>query len=161
MKILLLNIIFWAYAQVPPVQTPPVQTPPDQVISFGKIKNEMKKLRSLKPSNFIREIDSYRELVEKFIDHKKRVCNGEFSKMILGEDSGKEQRTLSKEEKNSCFEELLNLHMAYIDNLFMARSRFLAHQHDERMKNLKTAKEKSIQSIKNKFSKKGKKKKRR
>ena len=150
-------IPIWGYAQVPPIQVPK-----GEVISTGKIKEEMEKLRSLNPSDFIRQIDDYRNTVEKFIQHKKRVCSGEFSKIVLGEGTiGTQKKTLAKEEKDNCFQELLNLHVAYIDNIFTARSRFLSHQHDVRMKDMDVARKKSIENIKNKFTKKRRKKKKR
>ena len=151
-KIIILNLFIWIFAQPPPVQIPATK-----ILPTGKIKEEMKKLRSLEPSDFLQKIDNYRNIVERFIEHKKRVCSGEFSKVVLGEETvGKERKKLTKEEKDSCFSELLSLHVTYIDNLFVARSRFLAHQHEIRMKNLDSAKIKSIENIKGKFTKKKK-----
>ena len=155
MKVFLLNLFIVAQAQ-----TVPGQSSASKVFSTDKIKVEMKKLRSLKAEDFIRQVDDYRNTVDKFIEHKKRVCNGEFSKIVIGEGVvGSKEKTLTKQEKDECFKELLNLQVTYIDNLFAARSRFLTYQHDLRIKNLNQARKKSIEDIKGKFTKKRRRKK--
>ncbi len=134
-----------------------------------KIREEIKAIKTLKPEDFFRNINQYRSKLEKYFLQKKKVCNGELSTFILSEGKLKENlpnkkvRKLSKDERKLCFLEMKALQMTYINNMFLAREKYLIFLHERRVSELRNAKEKSIQSLQSAFSRniKIKKKKRR
>ena len=44
---------------------------------------EVEELKNIMPDIFPREVDRFRDQMERYIFHKKRVCNGEFSTFAL------------------------------------------------------------------------------
>ena len=52
-----------------------------------RVHKELDQLREIKPERYIEKVDSYRVTLEKYIENKKRVCNGEFSTIVLGQQS--------------------------------------------------------------------------
>ncbi|MCY4524463.1 MAG: hypothetical protein OXB84_06970, partial [Halobacteriovoraceae bacterium] len=103
MKTLLFLLTFFFNAQIVVGQTSGKAIP-----GMKKIKQDIEELRTLRPEDFMRQIEGYRNEVGRFIEHKKRVCDGEFSKKVLGEASTDEpKKKLTKEEKEACVAELV------------------------------------------------------
>ncbi len=126
-----------------------------------RIYQEVEQLKNVTPDNFAKEIDRFREQMERYIFHKKRVCNGEFSTFALAQneaminavDAGpRTQRKLTAEEKKLCFKELKAFQVTYINNLFIARGRYLEYLHDLRKQELSQAREEALNSIKRSFA---------
>ncbi|MEI8347504.1 MAG: hypothetical protein WCG27_08550, partial [Pseudomonadota bacterium] len=99
--------------------------------------------------------DGLRISVEKYIDHKKRVCNGEFSTIILNEageeQSTKPEKALSPEERKLCFREMKAMQISYINNMFSARKRYLDFLHALRIEELTKVRDRTIKSLQSSF----------
>jgi len=134
-----------------------------------KVKEQLNAIKSLPPEDYFKKVDTYRLALEKYMENKKRVCEGEFSTVILESDNVNDQSTidsakkgnkLSREERKLCFRELKALQVTFINNMFIARKSYLDHLHDKRIEQLKVAREDAIKNIQMSFSKKRRVKKR-
>lgn len=114
-----------------------------------KIQQRLIQLNELEASNYLTQIDAFRLDMERYFEHKKRVCEGDFSAVFLGttESDSRTVQRLSREEKQLCYKELKALHVTYINNLFQARERFLSDLHQKRLEELKQARVKSLSEI--------------
>ncbi len=106
------------------------------------------------------KVDDIRGKLEKYIENKKRVCEGDFSTVILSKgerESGaaKKPVKLSKEEREVCFRELKQIQQKYIEASYEAKKRFLVYLHGERLKELEQSKEDALKHLINSFNKKG------
>jgi hypothetical protein len=119
-----------------------------------KIREEIEAIKNLNPEEYVSKIDQYRLAVEKYIDHKKRVCNGEFSTIILS-DSGEEQvraeKRLGNEERKLCFREMKAIQISYINNMYSARKKYLDYLHALRIEELSKVRDQTIKSLQNSF----------
>lgn len=122
---------------------------------------EIQAISEIAPENFPREVRRLRQSVERFFDHKKRVCNGEFSTVILnpvevtGEMVLSEEivvRKLNAQERRICFREMQEMQRLYINNTFQARKRYLDFIHEERIKELDKARRQALDEIEQSFS---------
>ena len=120
------------------------------------MREEIERIRNLPAKSFLQKIGEFRKALETFIEHKTQVCRGELSKIVLErgqeEKVAGERKTLSKKERWPCFQELKGLQITYINNLFIARTRYLDYQHKMRLEELAQAREKSIKGIEKVFS---------
>ncbi len=117
------------------------------------------KLSETTPSEYVIKVDDIRGKLEKYIEHKKRVCDGDFSTVILskGENESdlKKSVKLSKEEREVCFRELKQVQQKYIESLFNAKKSYMIHLHSLRLKELEESKEMALKNLMNSFNKKG------
>lgn len=123
-----------------------------------EIGKELELLKSIKPSDYINEINEHRTKLDKYFEHKKRVCNGEFSTVVLqgtvSKDSTKKKgNKLSKEERKLCFREMKAMQMTFVNHMFLARKSYLTYLHEKRLSELSEAREKAIKSLQRSFSK--------
>lgn len=128
------------------------------VNSFEYTRDIYKKVNSIgsiEPKSFNRDIEGIRKEIEKFIEHKKGVCQGDFSTIILNEESGeKSDYKLTKSEQELCYRELKALQISYINELFKARTNYLNYLHTERIKKLSDVREDALKQIQATFDKK-------
>lgn len=121
-----------------------------------KIQNELEELKNLSADRFIQEIDHYRVDIDKYNEHKKRVCNGEFTTNVLGDEKAESRnsskRKLNPAERKLCFREMKALQVTMINNMYTARKRFLEYMHEERMKELSLARDKVIEELQSTFA---------
>ncbi|MBL6989745.1 MAG: hypothetical protein ISR65_08200 [Bacteriovoracaceae bacterium] len=150
------------------------KTDPNQISEvFGvstKIDDELEIIKQLPPSEYYQKIDSYRTSVEKYIEHKKRVCNGEFSTQILKDsrasdsDDDTDNDTLEKSptqtkhklsaaERKLCFREMKTIQITFINNIFLARTKYLNYQHKLRLQKLEKEKDETIKNFRARFKK--------
>jgi hypothetical protein len=118
------------------------------------IKTELNDLEKLEASQFLNLVDRYRVMMERYFDHKKRVCEGEFSSLILstrGEGEGESRVRISREERQLCMNELKALQSTYINALYGARERFLLSLHEQRLKDLQGARAKALEDLEASF----------
>jgi len=119
-----------------------------------RIKVELDNIANIQPEKYIAEVDQYRETIEKFIEHKKRVCSGEFSTMILRSmeaETSKERQKLTREERKLCYREIKAFQITFINNMFNARKKYLNYLHTQRLIDLENTKIKVIKSLRAKF----------
>ncbi|GAB4012100.1 MAG: hypothetical protein Fur0010_07600 [Bdellovibrio sp.] len=117
-----------------------------------EIRGELETLKNLKVDEFPNKIEKIRNDIETYIEHKGRVCNGEFSTIVLTEkgDSQKPnlpRNKLSKEERKLCFKELKAIHSTYINNLFLARKNYLEFIHQKRTDELDRSREEAVKKL--------------
>lgn len=122
-----------------------------------KVINEM---GALKAVDYIIKIDDYREKLERFIENKKGVCEGEFSTVILARgdresETPKKPVKLTKEEREVCFRELKQIQQKYIEASYEAKKRYLVYLHEQRLQELERSKDAAIKDLTNRFNKKG------
>jgi UDP-N-acetylmuramoylalanine-D-glutamate ligase len=125
-----------------------------------KIYKELEEIKSIKPEDYFTHIDEYRAGLEKYIDHKKRVCEGEFSFIILNDSTADEKRNttnkknkLSKEEQALCFRELKALQITFINNMYVARKRYLDYLHAKRIEELQNTRDNAVKDLSKQFNK--------
>lgn len=119
------------------------------------IHKKLMQLENLAPKNYVDSIDNYRNSLMKYFEHKKRVCRGEFSTIILsGEGKGVSKgptHKLSRKERKLCFREMKALQITFINNMFIARKGYLEELHKKQIKALSDAREDSIKDLKRAF----------
>ncbi len=125
-----------------------------------KIYNELEEIKKIKPEDYFSRIDEYRVGLEKYIDHKKRVCEGEFSFIILNDpkvsnnkNMSQKKNKLSKEEQALCFRELKALQITFINNMFVARKKYLDYLHTRRIDELQSTRDKAVKELNKQFNK--------
>lgn len=114
-----------------------------------EIQREVEKLATLEAEKYNQAIDGIRESLEKYIDNKKRVCNGEFSTVIIQNASEQSEppHKLTREEKKLCFRELKAFQVTFINNMYLARKKYLDHLHAKRLEELSKAREEAVKSV--------------
>ncbi len=116
---------------------------------------KINELSKVQPTSYQSRVYELKTELGKFFSFKKKVCNGEFSSVILSDSpSVTSSSKLSKEEKELCFRELKALQTSFINNLFLARKNYLQWGHDRNLKELNDEREKAILSLNESFSKK-------
>ncbi len=127
--------------------------------STKEVSELVKGLENLSASDYTLKIEEVRDKLEKYIENKKRVCDGDFSTVVLSrgerESDKKKSVKLSIEEREVCFRELKQVQQKYIESLFGAKKRYLVHLHQQRMNELEVAKEMAIKELNQTFNKKG------
>ena len=75
-------------------------------------------------------------------------------KKVKLDGTKKNKNKLSHEERKLCFREMKALQITFINNMFLARKRYLDHLHQLRVSELGAAREQSIKSVQKAFTKK-------
>ncbi|WP_034728932.1 hypothetical protein [Bacteriovorax sp. BSW11_IV] len=122
-----------------------------------QVSRKIDELKELRPEEYIQKVNSYRDVIEKYIDHKKRVCTGEFSTIILSSQGTPVEGSrihLNNEERELCFRELKALQINFVNNMYVARRKFLDSMHEKRIEELSKAREEALGSINATFAKK-------
>jgi len=124
----------------------------------NEIHGKIAKIKDISPNEFIGTLEELKADLDNFFDHKRKVCNGEFSSLILVASSPKDGggNKLSDQERSLCFRELKALQSTYINNLFLARKRFLTWSFEKSVKDLDAQREQAIKSLQESFDKKRK-----
>lgn len=125
-----------------------------------KMEKLISEMGGLSSTDYILKIDNYREKLERFIENKKGVCEGEFSTVILSRNDRvaadlKKPVKLTKEERAICFRELKQVQKKYIEASYEAKKRYLIYLHKMRLKELSLSKNNAIKELTNRFNKKG------
>ncbi len=123
----------------------------------NEIHGKISKIKEVAPDNFIGELEDLKVDLENFFDHKRKVCNGEFSSLILVASASKDGggNKLSDQERSLCYRELKALQTTYVNNLFIARKRYLTWVFEKNVKDLDSERTKAIKSLQESFDKKG------
>ena len=114
-----------------------------------QVRAAIEDLKNLAPQDFVATAEKLFPLIEKYIERKKRVCQGEFSTIVLNgqeEENGQVQR-LSPEEIKLCYQELKAMEVGYINNLFIARKRYLDYLHVLRIEELTRDRDAALKGI--------------
>jgi len=133
----------------------PVGAPDTPFEITQEIRGDLEGLKTLNSEEFPNRIEKIRDEVERYIEHKGRVCNGEFSTIVLTEKTDKADLSkpnlpsnkLSKEERKLCFKELKAIHSTYINNLFIARKNYLEFIHGKRTAELELSREEAVKKL--------------
>jgi len=104
---------------------------------------------------YVNQVDLLRETIEKFLAAKKKVCLGEYAPYLLssaGEGKLPLKTKLENKEKTQCFDELKKMHANYIENMYVARKRYLESSYKKRLEELARYRDQALQDIKNAYS---------
>tara|TARA_R110000868_G_scaffold304021_3_gene564507 strand:+ start:2402 stop:2863 length:462 start_codon:yes stop_codon:yes gene_type:complete len=122
------------------------------------IQAKIKALEDMKPETFSQNVESLRALLDRYFDNKKRVCNGEYSTMVLGDvgelgnKAAEEGRKLSKDERKVCFREMKNLQVNYINALYSARRKYVLWLQEKQLEELTKVKDEAIKRLQTNFA---------
>mgnify|MGYP003673966395 CR=1 FL=1 len=144
---LLLNPVAWSQAEVEVIENS----------ESAAILIKIKELESLKPEQFSQSVESLRGLLDRYFDNKKKVCNGEYSTMVLGDvgELGKtddEGRKLSKDERKVCFREMKSLQVNYINAIYAARKKYVLWLQEKQLDELAKVKDEAIKRLQTNFA---------
>ena len=96
-------------------------------------------------------------MLDRYFDNKKKVCNGEYSTMVLGDvgELGKtadEGRKLSKDERKVCFREMKNLQVNYINAIYEARRKYVLWLQEKQLDELGKVRDEAIKRLQTNFA---------
>ena len=119
-----------------------------------KIKATLDEIRFLDAKNFPKKIFPLRLKVEKFTSYQKKICQGEFSTIVLnefstqGDNNGKKElKKLDKNERRLCFRELKSIQILFINAVHQARYNYLKIIHQRELEGLNSIKAESLQDL--------------
>lgn len=113
------------------------------VIRFDGLLAELNKLAS---SDFVAEIDDIKDRFDSYFRNRSRICQGEFSTLVLGqeESTDKETAKLSRSEIKACLNNLTNERMVYLDALYEKRKKYLLTLHKSQLEQLQKSKDAEV-----------------
>lgn len=123
----------------------------------GAINIKIRALAEIKPEAFAQNVETIRSELDRYFDNKKRVCNGEYSTMVLGDvgEPGKaaeEHRKLTKDERKICFREMKNLQVSYINALYEARRSYTQWLQEQQLQELSKVRDEAIKRLQTNFA---------
>lgn len=125
----------------------------------NKINIELDQLKNIKSEEYVEKVQIIRSNLKNYFEHKKRVCQGEFSALILDGAAGiinkrkkRKKVRLTKKEKALCYLEMKNMQESYILGSYEARRKFLIDLHEKKMKELEKLKNDSLYNLKKTFN---------
>lgn len=135
----------------------------------GRIRATFEEIGSLPPEEFPRRLPGLRARVDRFIEHQKNICQGEFSTVVLdefGEGAAAAPaaggaaggaagegvlRKLDPDERKLCFRELQSIRVAFISSVHRARRAYLVHVHKRELEGLDALRDEAVQSVQKSF----------
>ncbi|MCB9061327.1 MAG: hypothetical protein H6622_07385 [Halobacteriovoraceae bacterium] len=107
-----------------------------------QLKQSILELNSIDPKNYTNVVEEARTKITKYIEFKKRVCNGEFSVAVTNSPDllAQGRRKLNRAERKVCFKELEKFQVDFIESMYNARKSFLEFLHRERLEKLEESK---------------------
>ena len=97
-------ILIFLFFSLEVFSSPSELRPSMEGVNYDELKKNLLKIKNLKPDEYVTKIDKYRGSIERFVGYKKRVCNGEFSSLVLkGEETLKGQKKVIKRRKGRLF----------------------------------------------------------
>lgn len=158
----LLNLFFWPAAIISANTTPEERVAAlSDFEATKKAQEEIAQISQIAPENYLRDLPNARRSLERFFEHKKGVCNGEFSTVILnpveltGGQLGEDAiivRRLNTQERQLCYRELKEMQVAFINNMFKARKEYLDFLHKQRIEELDQTRVRAIDKLNESFS---------
>ena len=121
------------------------------------IQAKIRALAEIKPDSFAQNVESIRSELDRYFDNKKRVCNGEYSTIVLGDvaEAGRnveETRKLTKDERKVCFREMKNLQVSYVNALYEARRQYVLWLQEQQLEELGKVKDEAIKRLQTNFA---------
>lgn len=121
------------------------------------IQAKIRALAEIKPDSFAQNVESIRSELDRYFDNKKRVCNGEYSTIVLGDvaEAGRnveETRKLTKDERKVCFREMKNLQVSYVNALYEARRKYVLWLQEQQLEELGKVKDEAIKRLQTNFA---------
>lgn len=141
--------MIWFFLWVGSLQA--VQDSPER----GRMRTVLAELKALPPTDYFSQIDKYRTTLEGYIERKRRVCNGDFSTMVLEEGKGiggEGAKKLSSLERTLCFSELRSFQANFINSMHTARKKYLNHLHQLRLRQLEESRKVLLKELRQKLT---------
>mgnify|MGYP005652435945 CR=1 FL=1 len=127
-------------------------------VDIKKIKLEISLIKEIKPDAYLEKIKDIRQSIDQYIEYKTRVCKGEFSAVVfIGNENLADERPetqkikLTQDEKKACLRELQFLQLDLIENIFIARKKYLTFLHVNKLNELEKFHKQLVQKLKRKF----------
>src|SRR5690606_31778421 len=140
-----------------PVTVYAQESEPTPSADSDAINSKIKTLVEIKPENFAATVESIRSELDRYFENKKRVCNGEFSTMVLGDVAENTNRTddhrkLTKDERKICFREMKNLQVSYINALYEARRKYILWLQEQQLAELSKVRDEAVKRLQTNFA---------
>lgn len=121
------------------------------------IQTKIKALSEIKPDAYAQNVEAIRSELDRYFDNKKRVCNGEYSTIVLGDvgEAGRnveETRKLTKDERKVCFREMKNLQVNYVNALYEARKKYVLWLQEQQLEELGKVRDEAIKRLQTNFA---------
>lgn len=121
------------------------------------IQTKIKALSEIKPESYAQNVETIRSELDRYFDNKKRVCNGEYSTVVLGDvaEAGRnaeETRKLTKDERKVCFREMKNLQVSYVNALYEARRKYVLWLQEQQLEELGKVRDEAIKRLQTNFA---------
>ena len=114
----------------------------------------IKELELIGPLDFPKEVKSYRNMVENYIENRRKVCRGEYSPLIITSEKNTSNEQLNfhknKRLRFDCLNDLKKIEIEFIKSMYIAKRNYLNYLHQQRMIELETAKLELINNIEKK-----------
>ena len=127
-------------------------------VDIKKIKLEISLIKEIGPDAYLEKIKDIRQSIDQYIEYKTRVCKGEFSAVVFtGNDNLPDGRSetqkikLTKDEKKACLRELQFLQLELMENIFIARKKYLTFLHKSKLDELEIFHKQLVKKLKRKF----------
>lgn len=127
-------------------------------VDIKKIKLEISLIKEIGPDTYLEKIKEIRKSIDHYIEYKTRVCKGEFSSVVfagndnlLDEGTETQKIKLTKDEKKACLRELQFLQLDLIENIFIARKKYLTFLHVNKLNELEKFHKQLVKKLKRKF----------
>lgn len=114
---------------------------PEQSPSIVRFEDLLGRLNKLEQENFLEDVENVKNLFDKYFSNKSRVCQGEFTTMVLGVEEQESNEKLSQSEIKACLTKLANERMVYIDAIYEKRKKYLVYLHQKQIEQLNKTKE--------------------
>lgn len=121
------------------------------------IQAKIRALSEIKPDTYAQNVEAIRSELDRYFDNKKRVCNGEYSTIVLGDvgeagRSAEETRKLTKDERKVCFREMKNLQVSYVNALYEARRKYVLWLQEQQLEELGKVRDEAIKRLQTNFA---------
>ncbi len=133
----------------------------DSLDITSTVYKQLIELKKLKPKEYVFKIDDFRSSIEKFIEHKKQVCHGVFSSVVLNrkglnieaqKENGPKKYKLSREERKLCYREMKAIEITLVNHMFIARRKYLLYLHENQVKDLEDSRETILKHLHKTFN---------
>jgi hypothetical protein len=115
--------------------------------SFESLLTDFKKIPG---KDFNTKIEVSRKGFDRYFEIKGRICQGDFSTVILGESTNNDKSSkLSRSEIKACLNNLTNERIVFIDALYELRKSYLTYLHSLQLEQLNKSKQLEVAKWKN------------
>jgi hypothetical protein len=116
-----------------------------QVLTEAEAIKQLEKLEKLPAANYLNEVAPVREALQNFLQTKKRICMGEFTRRAI--DSNASEQKLNEKERKECLGQLKEFETDFIEALYTCRYRYLEFNHAKQLSELTKLRDQSLKDL--------------